>query len=37
MRYATGGLNTKSGMAWLDGTANAPELILSARDTENFI
>ena len=35
--YATGGLNTKSGIAWLDGTASAPELVLNARDTENFI
>ena len=37
VRYATGGLNTHSGIAWLDGTANAPELVLNARDTENFI
>ena len=36
-RYATGGLNTHTGIAWLDGTANAPELVLNARDTENFI
>lgn len=35
--YATGGLNTHSGIAWLDGTKSAPELVLNARDTENFI
>jgi len=33
MKYASGGLNTKTGLAWLDGTANAPELVLNARDT----
>ena len=37
MKYASGGLNTKTGLAWLDGTANAPELVLNARDTQNFI
>ena len=36
-RYATGGLNTQSGLAWLDGTASSPELVLNARDTQNFI
>ena len=35
--YATGGLNTQTGPAWLDGTKSAPELVLNARDTENFI
>ncbi len=35
--YATGGLNTKTGPAWLDGTPSKPELILNARDTQNFI
>ena len=35
--YATGGLNTKTGPAWLDGTKSHPELVLNARDTENFI
>jgi hypothetical protein len=35
--YATGGLNTKTGPAWLDGTFSKPELVLNARDTENFI
>ena len=37
MKYATGGLNTKTGPAWLDGTPSKPELILNARDTQNFI
>lgn len=37
MAYATGGLNTKTGPAWLDGTPLHPELVLNARDTENFI
>ena len=35
--YASGGLNTHSGIAWLDGTRSNPELVLNARDTENFI
>lgn len=35
--YATGGLVTDTGLAWLDGTTTSPELVLSARDTENFI
>ena len=35
--YATGGLNTHTGPAWLDGTKSHPELVLNARDTENFI
>ena len=35
--YATGGLNSHSGIAWLDGTRSNPELVLNARDTENFI
>ena len=37
LQYATGGLNTKTGPAWLDGTPSHPELVLNARDTENFI
>ena len=37
MLYATGGLNTETGPAWLDGTKSHPELVLNARDTENFI
>lgn len=35
--YATGGLNTKRGLAYLDGTSSNPELILNPKDTENFI
>lgn len=35
--YKTGGLSTQTGLAWLDGTASHPELVLNARDTENFI
>lgn len=35
--YKTGGLNTQTGLAWLDGTTSHPELVLNARDTENFI
>ena len=37
MKYATGGLNTQTGPAWLDGTKSSPELVLNARDTQNFI
>jgi hypothetical protein len=36
-KYATGGLNTETGLAWLDGTKTNPELVLNAKDTENFI
>lgn len=36
-RYIKGGLVTETGPAWLDGTPSDPELILKARDTENFI
>lgn len=35
--YSTGGLADFTGPAWLDGTKSSPELILNARDTENFI
>lgn len=28
-RYATGGVNTTTGFAWLDGTPNKPELVLN--------
>lgn len=35
--YKTGGLATQTGLAWLDGTKSRPELVLNARDTENFI
>ena len=36
-RYATGGLNTETGPAWLDGTKSKPELVLNATDTQHFI
>ena len=35
--YKTGGLADYTGPAWLDGTKSKPELVLNARDTENFI
>lgn len=35
--YKTGGIADFTGPAWLDGTKSKPELILNARDTENFI
>ena len=35
--YATGGLNTKTGWAWLDGTANHPELVLNAEQTQDIL
>ena len=35
--YATGGLNTRTGPAWLDGTPTKPELVLNATDTKNFL
>lgn len=36
-QYRTGGLADYTGMAWLDGTKSKPELVLNAKDTENFI
>ena len=36
-KYATGGLNTTTGPAWLDGTKSKPELVLNAKDTQNFL
>lgn len=36
-KYATGGLNTQTGPAWLDGTPSKPELVLNATDTQNFL
>lgn len=38
-KYETGGLNTKPGLAWLDGdiSANKPELILESDDTKNIL
>ena len=35
--FATGGLATKTGPAWLDGTVNEPEYVLNARQTEAFL
>ena len=36
-KYATGGLNTSTGMAWLDGTPSKPEYVLNALQTEAFL
>ena len=36
-QYATGGLADFTGPAWLDGTKSRPEMVLNARDTQNFI
>lgn len=35
--FKTGGLADFTGPAWLDGTKSRPEMVLNARDTENFI
>jgi len=35
--FATGGLTTKTGPAWLDGTPSEPEYVLNARQTEAFL
>lgn len=35
--FKTGGVADFTGPAWLDGTKTKPELILNAKDTENFI
>ena len=35
--YKTGGLADYTGPAWLDGTPSKPELVLNAKDTQNFI
>lgn len=37
MGYKTGGLADFTGPAWLDGTKSHPELVLNAKDTDNFI
>jgi hypothetical protein len=37
IKYETGGLADFTGPAWLDGTKSRPELVLNARDTQNFI
>lgn len=36
-KYKTGGLNTQTGPAWLDGTFTKPELVLNSKDTANFL
>ena len=36
-KYETGGLADFTGPAWLDGTKSHPELVLNARDTQNFL
>jgi hypothetical protein len=36
-KFASGGLNTQTGPAWLDGTYAKPELVLNAQDTANFL
>lgn len=35
--FKSGGLADFTGPAWLDGSKSRPELVLNARDTENFI
>ena len=35
--YASGGMNYRTGFAWLDGTAANPEAVLNAADTKNFL
>ena len=35
--FETGGMADFTGPAWLDGTKSRPELVLNARDTQNFI
>ena len=35
-KYATGGLSTQTGLAWLDGTPSKPERVLSPYQTELF-
>jgi len=36
-RFKSGGLVDKTGLAYLDGTSEKPELVLNAQDTKNFI
>lgn len=36
-RYATGGLSSSAGLAWLDGTPSEPEYVLNARQTDAFL
>lgn len=35
--FKKGGLADYTGVAWLDGTPDKPEMVLNANDTENFI
>ena len=35
--YKKGGLADFTGPAWLDGSKSHPELVLNAKDTQNFI
>lgn len=35
--YATGGLASTTGLAWLDGTLSEPEYVLNARQTDAFL
>lgn len=35
-RFATGGVNTSTGLAWLDGTQSKPELVLNNSDTSKL-
>ena len=35
-KYAAGGYNTATGLAWLDGTPEAPEYILNAKQTRGL-
>lgn len=35
--FKNGGLADYTGVAWLDGTPNKPEMVLNASDTSNFI
>ena len=37
VKFATGGLSTKTGLAWLDGTPSEPEYVLNARQTDAFL
>ena len=37
VKFATGGLSTKTGLAWLDGSPSEPEYVLNARQTDAFL
>lgn len=37
LKYKTGGLNTETGPAWLDGTPSRPEYVLNATQTDAFL